>query len=76
MANQTETSTYKGILFEIFLRAYHKDDNNYIQDLKYLKIFKCKAQVHILQKKRAKSCKYIGKIKEGILIDYKNINIF
>ena len=76
LANRTETSTHKGVPLEIFLRAYHGDDDDYTQDLKHLKIFGCKAQVHIPQEKRAKSCKYMGRVKEGILVGYEDVNIF
>lgn len=76
LANQTVTSIRKDVLLEIFLRAYHRDNNDYTQDLKHFKIFRYKAQVCIPQEKQAKSCKYMSKIKEGILVDYEDVNIF
>lgn len=63
-------SHHKSVPFEIFLCKYYKDNNNYTQDLKHLKIF------YILQEKQVKSRKYISKIKESILVGYENINIF
>ena len=76
LANQTKMSTHNSVPLKVFLRKYHGDNNNYIQDLKYLKIFGCKAQIHIPEEKQAKSCKYIGKMREDILVGYKDVNIF
>lgn len=61
---------------KIFLRVYHEDNDDYVQDLKHLKIFWCKAWIHIEQKKQAKSGKYMSKVKKGILVSYKDDNIF
>ena len=76
LANRTETSIHKNVPLKVFLRTYNGDDNNYTQDLTHLKIFECKARVYIPQEKRAKSRKYMDKMKEGILVGYKDVNIF
>lgn len=61
---------------KVFLYAYYGDNDNYTQKTKHLKIFTCKAQVHILQEKRAKSSKYMDRMREGVLVGYENVNIF
>ena len=76
LANRTKTSTHNSVPLEVFLRAYHGDNDDYTQDLKHLKIFGCKARVHIPEEKRAKSRKYMGKMREGILVGYEDVNIF
>lgn len=76
LTNQTEMSIHNSVPLEVFLRAYHRDNDGYTQDLKCLKIFGCKAQVYISEEKKAKSRKYIEKMKEGILVGYKDVNIF
>lgn len=54
LANWTEMSTHNSMPLEVFLRAYHGDDDNYTYDLKHLRVFECKARVHIPQEKWAK----------------------
>lgn len=76
LSNQTKTSTHKDVPLKIFLHLYYENDDDYIQDLKYFKIFRYKAWVHISQEKQVKFSKYISKIKKKILVSYKDINIF
>lgn len=64
------------MFFEVFLYAYYGNNDNYTQDLKHLKIFEYKAEIHILKEKQAKFYKYICKKKENILVSYKDIKIF
>lgn len=47
LPNQTETTTYQSVPLKIFLRAYKRKNNNYTQNLKHFKVFRCKAQVYI-----------------------------
>lgn len=40
--------TQNNIFFKVFLHIYYRDDDNYIQDLKYFRIFRYKLQIYIL----------------------------